>query len=671
MVIRCPPKGGQPGPVLTPGDPAADLDPMVALGRRALGPADALMGRLSFPGKIGAITVLLLVPLVVAGTSYVDQQGGQVGFSAKERTGVAYLRPALEAMTAAAVLRVEAASPGDPGADGARTDLGSAWDALAEVHADHQGELSVDPAFDEAGAAVAALLGADAPTDALAAEAVGSLQGLVTSVGDGSNLILDPDLDSYYVMDTLVTKVPALLAAVADHGVQQLGATGTDEEHDAVSLAVARSTVVSLGGLVGDGLATSYDQTASPDLEAALSGPDEALAQALAGLDAPQDAAGPAPDPTATTAALTTAGDLAVVGADQLDALLATRVGGLERHLATTLATVAAGLLLAGYLTAGAVVGVRRSLREMLDSLSAAEAGDLRRLPQVRTRDEVGQMAAALGAVLSSLREVVGDLQVRSGTLEETSDRLSQVASDLTASSEAASAGGARTAEVAAAVDEDVQLLAAAVEQMRASIAEIAHGASSAADVTRAGMDDVRATEAVTLGLQSTTADIEGVVGAITAIAAQTKLLALNATIESARAGEAGRGFAVVATEVKDLAGQTAAATDDAGRRVQAVRRDSGLAARSVAALADMVRQVDDAQTAIAAAVEEQSATAAEMASSLAGVARGSAQVSAEVRTSAEATAVSAAAATESRATADDLARLAVELRSAVARFRL
>ena len=526
---------------------------------------------------------------------------------------------------------------------------------------------------------MATVLAAQEPSDDEAADAVAALQLLVTQVGDGSNLDPRPG--------------PRLLlrhghrrhqAAVAARG--RSPSTGSSRPPPAapavgervgadldVALAVSRTGVASVGEQLAAGLATSYGSTASPALEETLSPLGDLGRSPPSRTWSPARSADPDADPVAASAAAVAALDRPGRRGRRRAGRPAGDPGGRSRASPPPHPRPPSGcpLLLAGYLTAGSVLGVRRSLREMLDSLAAAERGDLRRLPDVDTRDEVGQMATALSAVVTSLRSTVGDLQARSGALEETSSLLSQVASDLTASSESASAGGARSAQVAAAVDEDVQLLAAAVEQMRASIAEIAHGASSAADVTRAGMDDVRATEAVTAGLQQTSAAIDGVVGAIAAIAAQTKLLALNATIESARAGDAGKGFAVVATEVKDLAGQTASATDEAGQRVQAVRRDSELAARSVAALAEMVRQVEDAQGAIAAAVEQQSATAAEMASSLAGVARGSAQVAAEVSAAAEATAVSAAAATASRASAEDLARLAADLRGTVARFQL
>ncbi len=642
---------------------------------RLVAPAEWVMGRLPYAGKTAVLTAVLLVPLIAAGSSYTQQQGGQVAFSAKERTGVAYLGPALAAMSATATLRVASATPDGPGA-GATDALRQAWDDVAAVEATHGQTLGTGEAFASADRAIDDMLDGES-SDETAAAALAAQQALVTQVGDGSNLILDPDLDSFYLMDTLVTKVPALVVAVSGYGVDMLSEGGTaeagpaaaaDDGALALSLAVGRGTLGSVSDLMADGLATSYSSTASRALEPGVGPAGETAGAAVAALTAPASAT---PVEVLATDALDALAGLAGDAVPQLDELLQVRVAGLERHLVVTLAVVAASLLLAGYLVVGFAAGVRRSLGEMLASLAAAESGDLTRLPDVQTRDEVGRMARALAALITSLRSTVTDLHGRAAQLQGTAETLTRVAGDLAGASTTAREGGARGAQVAAAVDADVQVLAAAVEQMRASIAEIADGASAAAELTRAGMAHVRSTETVTSELETTSTAIDGVVASIAAIASQTRLLALNATIESARAGEAGRGFGVVATEVKDLAGQTAAATDEAAARVQAVRRDSGQAARAVAGLATMIRQVEDAQSSIAAAVEQQSATATEMAAGLAGVAEGSAQVAAEVATAAEAAAQSDVAAGAAGCTAQELDELSRGLRDLVSRFRV
>ncbi|WP_380169026.1 methyl-accepting chemotaxis protein [Jannaschia sp. R86511] len=630
-------------------------------------PAEHLMGRLTYARKTMVLVAVMLVPLLVAGWGFVDQQSSQVGFSAKERVGVAYARPALAAMAVLAELRVaEVAADDAPAEDSPlRADLTQAWAEVAQAEVELGGQLGTGPAFEAADTAVTAALAADA-ADAERAAALQSLSALVVAVGNGSNLILDPDLDSFYVMDTVVIKVPGLLLSLADLGVAEqavAGAAAADEVAAQVDVAVARGTVTGTAAGLVDGLGTSYEQTASDRLEPALVPLVDTVSATLApaGEQAPVDVSVAAP----------ALAELAATATDELDALLGTRVEALRTQLVVVVAVAVLALALAAYLVAGFTAGVRRGLDDMVGSLAAVGAGDLSRPPLTRTRDEVGTMADALRTLVASLRETVLDLGNRSTTLAGTAENLGAVSEQLAQQAARASAGSAVSAEDAAEVDAQVQLLAAGVEEMRAAVAEIALGTARAAEVTTAGMVDVRRTEEITGRLGDTAGDIDGVVTAIASIAAQTRLLALNATIEAARAAEAGRGFAVVANEVKELAGQTSEATESATTHVGAVRAHAEQVGAAVAALVGMVRQVDDSQALIAAAVEQQSATTAQMAESVAGVAVGTGRVARAIGEAAETAAASRAAADSARSSAVELEAVSVALRQSVAHFRL
>lgn len=655
--------------------PAADQDDVASsLLDAVIAPAEAVMARLRYSGKTGLLIGLMLVPLGVAGTGFVSEQADQIAFSAKESDGVAYLRPVLATMSSLTAAQI--AAPGSPAVETHVEQARSHWQQAQQAERALGAGLGTAAAFTDADQAVSELDGIgdlDGVTSTAALEtALDSLNLLVTAAGNGSNLILDPDLDSFYVMDTVVTKVPGLLVAVAAYEADLRdadAATGAPTEQTTASLAVGEGTITSLSGLMLAGLDTSYDETASTSLRDALTPVAGDAAAELAALTATDERAATTSEgpPVESAAAL---GRLSQTAADELDGLLQTRVAAMQRDLGLVVGLTLVTLLVAGYLAVGFAFGVRRGLTEMLASLSAAEGGDLRRSPVVTTRDEVGQMATALTSLLTSLRGTMSELGTRVVGLDTTALALTEVAARLTASSSSAEQGSARGAAIAATVDADVQTLAAAVEQMRTSIAEIAGSAAAATDVTRRGAAEVSATQRSNLELQEATAAIDGVVAAITAIAAQTRLLALNATIEAARAGEAGRGFGVVANEVKDLAGQTAVATDQAGTRVDAVRGNVTGATEAVAALAGLMHEIDEAQGTIAAAVEEQSATAAEMSAGIAGVADATSQVAAAVADAAQAAGVSAQAAESTSRTADELKDLAHSLRATVDTFR-
>jgi uncharacterized protein YoxC len=177
--------------------------------------------------------------------------------------------------------------------------------------------------------------------------------------------------------------------------------------------------------------------------------------------------------------------------------------------------------------------------------------------------------------------------------------------------------------EAAGDISSGVTSAAAGAEQMGASISEIARSASEAARVGRTASDLARQTETTVTTLGASSAQIGDVVKVIAAVAEQTNLLALNATIEAARAGEAGRGFAVVANEVKELAQEASRASEEIAQRVQGIQADTAAAVSSIARIAEVVRDMNDHQTTIASAVEEQTAATNELTRSVGAAAEG------------------------------------------------
>jgi methyl-accepting chemotaxis protein len=246
-------------------------------------------------------------------------------------------------------------------------------------------------------------------------------------------------------------------------------------------------------------------------------------------------------------------------------------------------------------------------------------------------RDEIGQMNTALRTAVDQLREMIGELAVVRDDVNRAADGLTAAGAQLATSADQAAAEAGAVAETASEVAGNVQTVAAGSEQMGASIAEIANNANEAARVaTDSSRLAQHATDVVgTLG--RSTAQIADVVKLIGSIAEQTNLLALNATIEAARAGEAGKGFAVVASEVKELAQETADATEDVTQRVAAIKADTAQAIAAIEAISASIARVTDYQTAIASAVEEQTATTQEMSRNINGTASGTGEIAQSV----------------------------------------
>jgi methyl-accepting chemotaxis protein len=334
-------------------------------------------------------------------------------------------------------------------------------------------------------------------------------------------------------------------------------------------------------------------------------------------------------------------------------------------------------LIVAGLLIVATVVMsvylIRRITRPLEGAVAALEqvaAGDLTVTLEVGAADEVGRMADALNNTLTRVREAFAGIATHTQALTSASQELNTISAELTSGAEATSSQATVVSSAAGEVSASVQTMAGGTEQMSASIGEIAQNATRAAAVAAEAVATAGTTSSTVARLGEASVEIGQIVATITSVAEQTNLLALNATIEAARAGESGKGFAVVAGEVKELAKQTASATEDIGSRIAAIQATAGEATTAIGEISQVVHQISDIQSTIAAAVEEQSATTSEISRNVAEVASGSGQIAENisgVATGAQSTSDGASA---TQRAAGEVSATAAELQTLVGAFR-
>jgi methyl-accepting chemotaxis protein len=325
-----------------------------------------------------------------------------------------------------------------------------------------------------------------------------------------------------------------------------------------------------------------------------------------------------------------------------------------------------------GVATAAAIARlITRPLARCVQVLDRVRARDLTGRTGLTGRDEVARLAQALDASTDAIAEMIRQVGANSHHVTAASTQLSTVSVEMSSAAEQTSAQAGNVASQAAEVSRNVQTVAAGAEEMGASIREIATNASEAANVSAQAAQTADRTNEIVAKLGQSSAEISSVVQLITSIAEQTNLLALNATIEAARAGEMGKGFAVVASEVKDLAQETARATEDISRRIATIQDETGQAVTAIAEITSVTSRINDYTSTIAAAVEEQTATTGEMARSVNDAATSATDIASTIGSVAQAADSTATGATQTQTTAQDLARMAAELQSTVAAYRV
>jgi len=334
----------------------------------------------------------------------------------------------------------------------------------------------------------------------------------------------------------------------------------------------------------------------------------------------------------------------------------------------TTFLALAVGIFVALFLSRK----ISGATQAVLVQAEAIADGDLTRDDlKIQSQDELGDLTTAINKMSGSLKRMILAITENSLHVSAASEELSSTSQQITANSEETSAQAKVVSNATQQVSQNLQTVATGAEEMGASIKEIAKNASEAARIATSAVRVAETTTATVSKLGESSNEIGQVIKVITSIAQQTNLLALNATIEAARAGEAGKGFAVVANEVKELAKETAKATEDISRKIEAIQTDTKAAVEAIASISEVINQVNGISSTIATAVEEQNATTNEMSRNVSEAAHGSGEITSNIAGVAQAAESTSRGAADTQKAAQQLVETSAELRRLVDQFKI
>ena len=317
--------------------------------------------------------------------------------------------------------------------------------------------------------------------------------------------------------------------------------------------------------------------------------------------------------------------------------------------------------------TLDAVIGPLTEVGQVLDKMAG---GDLTVQIVSEYAGDFNRLKTTVNTLGTQVRSAMQQIGTNANALVSAAEELNKVSQQMSASADETATQANVVSAASEQVAANVQTVATGADEMGASIKEIAKNTADATRVATAAVKTAEATNETIGKLGQSSAEIGQVIKVITSIAQQTNLLALNATIEAARAGEAGKGFAVVANEVKELAKETAKATEDISRKIEAIQGDTKGAVAAIGQISSVIVQINDIQNTIASAVEEQSATTNEISRNLAEAAHGSTDITRNIGGVAEAARSTTAGATDTQKSAQSLERMSAELQGLIAQFK-
>ena len=509
---------------------------------------------------------------------------------------------------------------------------------------------------------------------------------MITHLGDTSNLILDPDLDSFYMVDVSLVALPqaqeriSTLISIYNSMVKNAGKNQDDKLAMAAQITLFQQNDLDR---VMSSLETAMNEDnnfygKSESLHKNIPGPMEKFKKCgdnfIKLLGTLKEANLSMVNPQVIQAgneALEDSFGLWDVCSSELEVLLDKRINKFksDRLYSLLLSALALSLsfLLVWYIGKGITVPIRSS-SERLEKLAK---GDLASVVEIKGQGELGSMSLSLSKAISGMNSAIVLISGNAQKLIHSSSNQRQVSRSMVANATETSAQANAIASAAEEVSVNIRTVASAAEEMGATIREIARQAQQAAQVANEAVSIADIGNKAVLRLGENSNIIGNVIKVITSIAEQTNLLALNASIEAARAGEFGKGFAVVASEVKELAKETSKATEDIRTKIEGIQSDTREAVASNEKTRNIITKIHEIQNTIAGAVEEQAATTREITKNVADAATGSSEIAKNITGLAEAAQSTSKGATDLEKAALGLDSMASELEQLVKTFQI
>jgi len=591
-----------------------------------LSPGVRLFRAIGFTAKACWIAVAFILPLGIMMGFLTNVSMQQVATAQSERAGVAYARTLLLLEKAAQLRRGAAASNSAEVADHQQR-VKVAFEAVQAQQKDHGANFGLEKPFQELRKLHDTLLLEPKRANGLATfeahvEYTQAISALMSALADGSQLALDPDLDTYHLMNLAVLRGPRLAeniarvrgvsaAALTAKATQELSPKVRDllkgwmavhsilEEDVKNSFARAVEATPEVAELVNMARADELSQTFFKAVE------QQVLADKLSGDAKALFAMG--------TAAVDATSELNLLLLQRLDDRLQTRIDALRSALAGKVVVAALFIALAGYLLLAFYRVMMGGLQEVSGHLQEITKGNLTTAPTPWGNDEAAELMRAMGDMQTTLRRMVGTVIESSAQVQTASEEIAAASQDLSARTEANAASLQETAasmeEISTTVKQTAERVAGATGIARENATAATHGGAVIQQVVKT-MEDIR----------SSSSKIGEIIGVIDSIAFQTNILALNAAVEAARAGDQGRGFAVVANEVRALAGRSAAAAREIktliGASIDQVASGNAVVAdagKTISGVVVNANRIADLMREIATATHEQTAGIAQV----------------------------------------------------------
>ena len=339
-----------------------------------------------------------------------------------------------------------------------------------------------------------------------------------------------------------------------------------------------------------------------------------------------------------------------------------------NQNLFALFVVIGFSLILTFVIVRSIVASIDKAKQMILDIVEGE--GDLTKRLEIGAKDEMSNLAECFNLLLDKLQDTMKEIGSQSNSLSQPCDTLITISDSMSSNSKLLTEMSTSVSAAVEEISQNVSTVATGIEEMNSSIKEIARNASEGVHVTTSALHVAESTNSTIGALSQNSVEIGNVINVITSIAEQTNLLALNATIEAARAGESGKGFAVVANEVKELAKQTCSATDDIGAKIRNIQENVENSVKALAEITDTISSINNIQTVIAGAVEEQAATTSEISRNISEASIGTSEIAKSITEVSGVAKTSNARAKDTQISASTLVNMTKVLQKEVNKFK-